>query len=57
MLSPFIVFAELFLAQHLFPDLALWAAGAIAINAALLLVILVLDGRAADHASVRKPAS
>jgi len=50
MLSPFVVFTELFLAQHLFPDLALWAAGAIAINTALLLVILGLDGRAADHA-------
>lgn len=49
-LSPFIVFAELFLVEALFPDLVLWALVAIAINGALLLVILALDGRAADHA-------
>ena len=50
LLAPFAVFANLFLAQSLFPDLMLWAGCAIAINAGLLLVIIRFDGRAADHA-------
>ncbi|MGI9413168.1 MAG: putative ABC exporter domain-containing protein [Hyphomicrobiales bacterium] len=49
-LAPFAVFAQLFLAQNIFPDLIVWSACAIAINAALLAVIIRLDGRAADHA-------
>jgi hypothetical protein len=48
-LFPFVVFAELFLAERLFPDLAGWAIGAIAIDGALLLVIVELGGRASDR--------
>ncbi|MHA3913501.1 hypothetical protein [Halovulum sp. GXIMD14793] len=44
-LMPYIVFAELFLAQSLFPQLAFWATMAILINAALLWAIVRLDGR------------
>jgi len=49
-LAPFAVFAKLFVAQTVFPDLISWAACALAINGALLLVIIRFDGRAADHA-------
>ena len=48
-LMPFIVFAELFLAQTLFPQLALWATIAILINAALLWAIIRLDGRTSER--------
>lgn len=48
-LAPYIVFAKLFLAQTLFPDLAGWATVAIIINAALLRAIIALDGRTSDH--------
>lgn len=48
-LMPYIVFAELFLAQTLFPHLAFWAAIAVLINAALLWAIIVLDGRTSER--------
>jgi len=48
-LAPFIVFAKLFLARNIFPDLIVWTTAAIIINAALLLAIIVLDGRASDR--------
>lgn len=47
-LLPFIVFAELFLAQAHFPDLALWAAIAIIINGMLLWAIIKLDRRTSE---------
>lgn len=49
-LAPFTVFAKLFVTQSAFPDLILWSALALAINAGLLMVIIRFDGRAADHA-------
>ncbi len=49
LLAPFIVFAKLFLARDIYPDLAVWAAVAIVINAALLRVIFALDARTADR--------
>ena len=49
LLAPFAVFAELFLAQKIFPDLVAWALLAITINAALVLVIIALDGRTTDR--------
>ena len=49
-LAPFAIFAKLFVAQNVFPELLLWSACALAINAGLLLVIIRFDGRAADHA-------
>jgi hypothetical protein len=49
LLAPFTVFAELFLAQKIFPDLVAWALLAITINAALVLVIIALDGRTTDR--------
>lgn len=49
LLAPFAVFAEPFLAQKIFPDLVAWAVPAITINAALVLVIIALDGRTTDH--------
>ena len=49
-LAPFAVFAKLFVAKTVFPDLIMWSAAALAINAFLLLVIIRFDGRAADHA-------
>ena len=49
LLAPFAMFAELFLARRLFPDLVVWAIPAIAINAALLPVIIALDGRTTDR--------
>ncbi len=49
-LMPYIVFAELFLARSLFPDLAFWAAIAILINAALLWAVIRLDGRTSERA-------
>lgn len=44
-LMPYVVFAELFLAKSLFPQLAFWATIAVLINAALLWVVVRLDGR------------
>jgi hypothetical protein len=49
LLAPFVVFAELFLAQKIFPHLVAWAVPAITINAALVLVIIALDGRTTDR--------
>ena len=49
LVAPFAVFAELFLAQKIFPDLVAWAVPAITINAALVLVIIALDGRTTDR--------
>ncbi|MHA1127766.1 MAG: hypothetical protein ACTSRN_02305, partial [Alphaproteobacteria bacterium] len=49
-LLPYIVFAELFLAPSVFPDLALWASIAVLINAALLLAVIWLDARTTDRA-------
>ena len=48
-LAPFIVFAELFLAERIFPDLAGWTVVAVAINGAFLLVIIALDRRLSDR--------
>ena len=42
-LLPYIVFTELFLARAHYPDLALWAAIAIAINVLLLWIVIKLD--------------
>lgn len=47
-LIPYIVFAELFVAQSL-ADMALWALVAIVINAALLRAVIVLDARTTDR--------
>ncbi len=47
-LIPYIVFAELFVVTSL-ADLALWALVAIAINAALLRAVIVLDARTTDR--------
>lgn len=47
-LLPYIVFAELFVAQSL-SDMALWALFAVAINAALLRAVIVLDARTTDR--------
>ena len=44
-LLPYIVFAELFLARTLFEQMAIWATTAALINAALLWVVVRLDGR------------
>jgi hypothetical protein len=49
LLAPFAMFAELFLAQKIFPDLVARAIPAITINAALVPVIIALDGRTTDH--------
>jgi hypothetical protein len=49
-LLPYIVFAELFLARAHFPELALWAALAILINAVLLWAVIKLDGRTSEFA-------
>ena len=49
-LAPFAVFAQLFLAERVFPDLIVWTGCALAINGVLLFVIVRLDGRANDHA-------
>lgn len=49
-LAPFAVFAQLFLAERVFPDLLGWTACALAINGLLLFVVIRLDGRASDHA-------
>ena len=48
-LLPYIVFAELFVAPSV-SQLALWALVAIAINAALLYAVILLDARTADRA-------
>ncbi len=48
LLAPFVVFAELFRAQRIFPDLVAWSVPAIAINAALVVTIIALDGRTTD---------
>lgn len=53
LLMPYIVFAELFLAQAHVPDLAFWAAVAILINLLLLWVIIKLDHHTAE-ASLRE---
>ncbi|MEM0946936.1 MAG: putative ABC exporter domain-containing protein [Pseudomonadota bacterium] len=47
-LIPYIVFAELFVATSV-SDLALWALVAVAINAALLHAVIVLDARTTDR--------
>ncbi|MEM8870198.1 MAG: putative ABC exporter domain-containing protein [Pseudomonadota bacterium] len=47
-LIPYIVFAELFVAQSL-SDMALWGLVAVAINAALLRAVIVLDARTTDR--------
>ena len=52
-LLPYIVFAELFLARAVFPDLALWAAIAILINVVLLWAVIKLD-RHTSEASLRE---
>jgi hypothetical protein len=49
LLAPFAIFAEIFLAQKIFPDLVVWAIPAITINAALVPVIIALDGRTTDR--------
>lgn len=49
-LAPFIVFAEIVLAETIFPDLAGWVLVAIVINAVLLAIIIKLDGRTSDRA-------
>lgn len=54
-LLPYIVFAELFLAQALFPDLAFWAVLAILINVALLWAVIRLDRRTSEF-SLREHA-
>lgn len=48
-LAPFAVFAQLFLAESLFPDLAGWALAAMAIDGGLLAVIVILGSRASDR--------
>ena len=48
-LAPFIVFAKLFLARDVFPDLIVWVTAAMIINTGLLLAIIALDGRTADR--------
>jgi len=47
-LAPFIVFAQLFLAKKIFPDLVGWTVVAVAINGAILLTIVALDRRVSD---------
>ena len=47
-LIPYIVFAELFVAQSL-ADMALWLLAAVVINAALLRAVIVLDARTTDR--------
>lgn len=49
LLAPFAMFAELFLARKIFPDLVVWAIPAITINAALVPVLVALDRRTTDH--------
>ena len=49
-LFPYIVFAELFVVQPLFPNLAIWAVIAVAINAVLLRMAIALDARTTDRA-------
>ncbi|MBD3678950.1 MAG: hypothetical protein HUJ27_11215 [Rhodobacteraceae bacterium] len=49
-LFPYIVFAELFVAPSLFPNLAVWASIAILINIALLAAVIALDARTTDRA-------
>jgi len=48
-LFPYIVFAELFVAQS-FSQMALWALVALAINAALFRAVILLDARTTDRA-------
>ncbi|MEO9517560.1 MAG: hypothetical protein ABJH45_15175 [Paracoccaceae bacterium] len=48
-LLPYIVFAELFVAPSLFPELALWASLAVLINAVLLCAVIMLDARTTDR--------
>ncbi len=50
LLAPFAVFARIFMAEAVFPDLVLWAAMAVAINIALLMLVLSLDARTSDRA-------
>ena len=45
-LAPFTVFVHIFLAPSIYPDLLGWAVLGFAINAALLAVIILLDGHA-----------
>jgi len=49
-LLPYIVFAELFVAPSHFPHLAVWATIAVLINAALLVIVIMLDARTTDRA-------
>jgi len=46
LLAPFTVFVHIFLAPSIYPDLLGWAVLGFAINAALLAVIILLDGHA-----------
>lgn len=48
-LAPFSVLAELFLARDMFPGLAVWTAVALAINGALLAIIVALDQCTSDR--------
>jgi hypothetical protein len=48
--APFATFAELVLARNLFPDLLGWSMVAIAINLALLYIVIALDARTHEHA-------
>ena len=48
-LAPFAVFAEIFIAQEVFPGLAMWVAVAIAINLCLFVAILMLDSRTSER--------
>ncbi|NNL18181.1 MAG: hypothetical protein HKP37_05510, partial [Boseongicola sp.] len=48
-LSPYIVFAELFLAKYLLSQMVFWASLAILVNAALLWAIIMLDGRTSER--------
>ena len=48
-LMPYIVFAELFLAKTHSSDITFWAIIAVLINAALLWVVVMLDGRTSER--------
>ncbi|MGR8981841.1 MAG: putative ABC exporter domain-containing protein [Gammaproteobacteria bacterium] len=47
-LAPFEVFAHIFLAKSIFPDLLGWTALGLALNIGLLAVVIVLDGRSLE---------
>lgn len=50
LLAPFAVFANIFLARDLWPELVFWAGCGATIDAGLLSVVVLLHGRAGDHA-------